>query len=142
MTPDGPHPLFAELLDRSLAAALTTLDPDGSPRSVMVWCDREGEQVSINAGAETTWFANVRRDSRLALIVHDPDNALRYVAVRGRVAEITPDPDYQHVDRLSERYEQRRYQYTRPSDVERLKLLVEVVSLRTHDHRPPPSGLR
>jgi PPOX class probable F420-dependent enzyme len=133
--------LLAELLDRPLPAALTTLDADGAPRSVVVWCDREGDLVTVNAG-ESVWLQNLRRDPRLALVVHDDTNILRYAALRGRAIEIAPDHDYDHIDRLSRLYEDRAYPYEDPAQAPRFKVTIEPAGLRTLDEPRPPGGGR
>lgn len=40
----------------------------------------------------------------VAISILDPDNPYRYLAVRGRVVEITDAPDYAHIDKLAQRY--------------------------------------
>lgn len=103
----------------------------------MVWCAREGISVSLNAG-DGVWLRNVRRDPRLSLVVHDSENILRYVALRGQAAEVVLDEDYQHIDELSLRYEGRPFHYARPEDGPRFRVLVEPRGVRIHDGPPPP----
>ena len=41
-------PEFIDLVDCPPVAALTTVMPDGSPRTSVVWCDFDGTYVRIN----------------------------------------------------------------------------------------------
>ena len=121
----GPHP-----------CCLTTLGAAGDPYSVVVWCARDGDRVTVNA-AESRWLENLRRDPRVALVVVDTENILRHVSVDGVVAAIVPDTDYAHIDSLSLIYEGRRYQYSTPEDVPRFRVEIEARRIRTVDISPP-----
>jgi hypothetical protein len=46
----------------------------------------------------------MRRDARVALSLLDPDNAYRYLEVRGRVVEITEEGADDHIDTLAQKY--------------------------------------
>ena len=125
-----------ELLDGPFPCALTTLDRDGSPYSVVVWCGRAGGRITVNA-AEGKWLRNLRRDPRLSLVVVDTGNILRHVNVQGRVTEIVPDADYAHIDSLSEIYEGRPYAYSTPDEVPRFRVEIEPERIRTLDLPAP-----
>ena len=43
---------FLDLVHGPRVAALTTLMPDGQPQSSLVWCDFDGEFVSVNPSRE------------------------------------------------------------------------------------------
>ena len=126
-----------ELLRSPNPCCLTTLKRRGDPYSVVVWCDRDGERVTVNA-AEGVWLAHLRRDPRLSLVIVDTANILRHVAIQGRVAEISPDADYAHIDALSEIYEGRPYAYSAPEFVPRFRVEIEPERIRTLDLAPPP----
>jgi len=50
--------------------------------------------------------------------IMDPDNPYRYLAVRGRVAEITESGADAHIDMLAKKYlGEERYPYGRPGEV-------------------------
>ena len=125
-----------ELLDGPFPCALTTLDRDGSPYSVIVWCGREGERITVNA-AEGKWLRNLRREPRLSLVVVDTGNILRHVNVQGRVTGIVPDADYAHIDSLSEIYEGRPYAYSTPDEMPRFRVEIEPERVRALDLPAP-----
>jgi PPOX class probable F420-dependent enzyme len=124
-----------ELLQGPYPCALTTLDRDGQPYSVIVWCGQTDGRITVNA-AEGKWLANLRRDPRLSLVVVDTENILRHVNVQGRVAEIAPDTEYAHIDSLSEVYEGRPYAYSTPEDEPRFRVEIEPLRIRTLDLPP------
>jgi PPOX class probable F420-dependent enzyme len=128
--------IVAELLDGPYPCALTSLDRDGSPYSVIVWCGRAERRICVNA-AEGKWLGNLRRDPRASLVVVDTRNLLRHVNVQGRVVEISPDADYAHIDSLSEIYEGRGYAYSTPAEVPRFRVEIEPLRIRTLDLPPP-----
>lgn len=125
-----------ELLAAPFPCCIATLDPDGRPYAVTVWCASEDGRVTVNA-AEGRWLRNLRRDPRVSLLVVDTGNILRHVSIQGRVIAIEPDGDYAHIDSLSRIYERRSYQYSRPEDVPRFRLTIEPERVRTLDLEPP-----
>jgi PPOX class probable F420-dependent enzyme len=115
---------------------LTTLREDGSPYSVVVWCGRDGDRFTVNA-ADGRWLDNLRRDRRVSFVVVDTANILRHVGVDGRVVEIEPDEDYEHIDELSMVYMGGPYRWSRPEDVPRFRVVIEADRIRTVDIPPP-----
>jgi PPOX class probable F420-dependent enzyme len=133
--------LIEELLDGPYPCALTTLRGDGSPYSVVVWCGRDGDRVTVNA-AEGRWLENLRRDPRVSLVVVDTANILRHVGVDGRAVEIEPDEDYEHIDELSRVYLGGRYQWTTPEQEPRYRVVIEPDRVRTADIALPDREIR
>jgi len=121
-----------ELLGGPYPCCLTTLDGGGNPYSVVVWCGAQGRDVAVNA-TESVWLTNLRRDPRASLLVVDTANILRYVSIRGRVADVSVDRDYAHINSLSEVYEGRPYAYSSPDEVTRYRVVVAVERLRSTD---------
>lgn len=98
--PDSHRDLFA----RPVHGVLATLMPGGQPQASLVWVDYDGSQVLINTTLERRKGRNMQADPRVALLVVDPANAGRWIAVRGQVAEITAAGAIAHADRLTRRY--------------------------------------
>ena len=65
-------------------AVLSTLGPDGAPRQIVIHYMLGEDHLRLNGHRDRRWVANVRRDPRVALIVHDERDYLHYVAIRGR----------------------------------------------------------
>lgn len=93
-----------DLLKTPVHGVLTTLMPDGTPQSSLVWVDYDGEDVLINTTLERQKGRNMQANPKVTLLVIDPDNASRWVEVRGRVREITRTGAEAHADKLTQRY--------------------------------------
>ena len=95
---------YKDLFNKKAFAELATLMPDGSPQVTPVWCDYDGQHVLVNSARGRLKDRNVERDPRVALSIPDPDNPYRYLAVRGRVVEITEKGADEHIDKMAKKY--------------------------------------
>ena len=68
-----------DLVECPPVAALTTLMPDGSPQTSVVWCDFDGTFVCVNTMKGFRKERNMRRDPRVTLLCYDPRQPLRYL---------------------------------------------------------------
>ena len=92
-------------------AALTTLLPDGTPMTHVMWVHADDEHLTINTEAQRQKFRNVERDPRVTVTVFNGDNPYQYVEARGHVVEtIGGDPARADIDELSQKYEGTPYQ--------------------------------
>jgi PPOX class probable F420-dependent enzyme len=105
---DLPEDLI-DLLRQPSVCFVTTLMPDGSPQITETWVDTDGKHIIINTVQGFQKVRNVQRDARVAIAVADPANPSRYIAVRGRVLELTEDGAAQHIDQLAQKYLGRPY---------------------------------
>ena len=85
-------------------AALSTVMPDGYPQTSVVWCDFDGQCVRVNTMRGFAKERNMRRDPRVTLLCYDPRQPLRYLEVRGMVAEMTEAGTAGHLDALASKY--------------------------------------
>ena len=112
-----PEP-FKDLFAKVAYANLATVMPDGSPQVTPVWFDYDGDCLRINSAKGRIKDKNMRRDKRVALSIQDPDNAYRYLAVRGNVAEITEEGADAHIDSLAKKYLGKdKYPFRGPGEV-------------------------
>ncbi|GGT33211.1 PPOX class F420-dependent oxidoreductase [Nonomuraea spiralis] len=91
------------LLDAPNYATVTSINPDGSPQSTVVWVRTDGDEVLFSTVRGRVKPRNFDRDPRTSLLVIDPDNPYRYVEVRGRV-EVEEDPEGELIEELSQKY--------------------------------------
>lgn len=77
---DGVRPF----LSAPRCAVLSTLGPDGAPRQIVIHYMLGEDHLRLNGHRDRRWVANVRRDPRVSLIVHDERDYLHYVSIRGR----------------------------------------------------------
>ncbi len=128
-----------QLLQRPNFAHLATLMADGSPQSVPVWADVEGEHIVICTGEQSLKSRNTLRDDRVALSVVDFHNPYEEAQIRGRVVEHRPDRDFKDMDRVSHKYTGKPFPFRNPEG--RVTLVIEVDKARyaklPFQHTPP-----
>ena len=90
-------------LEQPFVGEVTTLRADGSPHSTVVWVDVDSDVVMFNTAVGRAKEKHLRKDPRLALIVVDPENAYRWVALSG-TAELTTDGADDQIDKLAKKY--------------------------------------
>jgi PPOX class probable F420-dependent enzyme len=110
---DGRHipASHLDLVECPPVAALTTLMPDGSPQTSVVWCDFDGTCVRVSTMAGFRKERNMRRDPRVTLLCYDPRRPLRSLEIRGLVEEMTWDGALAHLDALASKYAGRPIRY-------------------------------
>ena len=78
------------LAENPYVGVLTDLRQDGSPHSTIVWVDVEDGKVSFNTARGRAKPTHLEHDPRASLLVVDPQDPYKWVAVSGR-AELTED---------------------------------------------------
>jgi PPOX class probable F420-dependent enzyme len=99
--PAGFHDL---LTDKKAIANLATIMPDGSPQVTPVWFDYTNGRIRVNTAKGRVKARNMAEGSRVALAILDPDNAYRYVQVRGKVVQVIEAGAKEHIDSLAKKY--------------------------------------
>ena len=100
-----------DLVECPPVAALTTIMHDGYPQTSVVWCDYDGTCIRVNTMRGFAKERNMRRDPRVTLLCYDPRQPLRYLEVRGKVVDMTPEGAASHLDALASKYAGRRVRY-------------------------------
>ena len=91
------------LFDGKNFAALSTLEPDGTPQSTVVWVMRDGDDILFALPKRRRKTANLNRDPRAAVVIFDAANPYESAQVQGTTS-LTDDPDGTLVDELSHKY--------------------------------------
>lgn len=125
LLPEG----LLDLLNKPSPCFVATLMPDGSPQLTQTWVTTDGEHVVINIVAGNQKERNLRRDSRIAVNVVDPDNVLRFYAVRGRVIGMTTEGGTESIDEISHKYLGRPYPNFTGKPEQRVIVTVEAESV-------------
>lgn len=108
-------------------AALTTLLPDGTPQTHIMWVDADDEHVIINTEVHRAKFRNLQRDPRATVTIWDRDDPYRFVEVRGRVAGTVTGPEaLAHIEACSQRYFGRPY----PGPIQSERVIVRIAPER------------
>ena len=111
-------------LQQPFAGALTTLRADGSPHTTVVWVDVDDDGPSFNTAAGRAKPRHIERDPRVSLLVVDPEDQYKWLAISGR-AEITTNGADEQIDKLAKKYIGKdEYPWRKPTET-RLKVLIE-----------------
>ena len=97
---------FFDLFSRPILCACTTVNSDGSPHSVPVWCDCDGAQVRVNLRAGAKKARTAQRNTSVCLLVIDLDHPGQWIEIQGRVGDLR-DEDHsarEHINALAEKY--------------------------------------
>ena len=110
---------FLDLLQQKKAfASLATIMPDGTPQVTPVWFDYEGGAIRVNTAKGRVKARNMKEGAPVALSIMDPDNAYRYLQIRGRVRRVVEEGADRHIDSLARKYLGKdKYPFARPGEV-------------------------
>ena len=97
---------FNDLFTRKLLCAITTVNPDGQPHTVPVWCDLADGHARVNFPAATKKARNLQTNNKLTLFILDPENGGHWIELQGYVGEVHEEADgaRDHINKLSEKY--------------------------------------
>jgi len=90
-------------LEQPFVGTATTLREDGSPHSTIVWVDVEDGSVSFNTALGRAKPNHLQKDPRAGILVVDPSDPYKRVAVGGP-AELTTDGADAQIDKLAKKY--------------------------------------
>ena len=91
-------------------AALSTLLPDGTPQTNVMWVDHDDDHLLLNTEVHRQKYRNIRRDPRVSVAIWKHDNPYSFVEVRGEVVGEVRGPEaLAHIRALSKRYTGRDY---------------------------------
>ena len=119
------------LEENPYVGTVTTLREDGSPHSTVVWVDVDDGKVSFNTATGRAKPRHLEHDPRASLLVVDPHDAYRWLAVSGRT-EVTEEGADAQIDKLAKKYIGRdEYPWHKPTET-RLKVLIELEKVDAH----------
>jgi PPOX class probable F420-dependent enzyme len=96
---------YLDLINGKVAFAhLATLMPDGTPQVTPVWFDYADGAIRVNSARGRVKDRNMKEGAAVALSILDPDNAYRYLQIRGRVRKASEDGAAAHIDALAKKY--------------------------------------
>jgi PPOX class probable F420-dependent enzyme len=108
-----------DLLQQKITFAhLATIMKDGSPQVTPVWFDYTDGKIRINSAKGRVKTRNMQEGSPVALSILDPENAYRYIQIRGRVSRVTEVGASAHIDALAKKYLGKdKYPFSQPGEV-------------------------
>ncbi len=101
---DIPAGYLDLLTEKKAIANIATLQPDGSPQVTPVWFDYTNGVIRVNTAKGRVKARNMSVGSKVALAIMDPDNAYRYIQIRGTVTKESTDGAVAHIDSLAKKY--------------------------------------
>ncbi|MGA5818643.1 PPOX class F420-dependent oxidoreductase [Kitasatospora sp. NPDC094028] len=91
------------LIDGKSFAVVSTIQPDGSPQSSVVWVKRDGEDILFSTVEGRRKYLNMVKDPRITLLVNPADSPYEYLEVRGAVT-MTTEGGRELIDELAAKY--------------------------------------
>ena len=97
---------FSRILSAPVFAHLGTVRPNGEVQVNPMWFefDPETQTNRFTHTSKRAKFRYLQANPHMTLEMTDPENPLKYVEVRGRLAEVLPDPEGAMYVRLGQRY--------------------------------------
>jgi PPOX class probable F420-dependent enzyme len=120
----SPTDAQKQFLENPYAGIVTTLRPDGSPHSTIVWVDVDERGVSFNTAAGRAKERYLRQDPRVSLVMVDPNDQYKWVSISGR-AELTTEGADPQIDRLAKKYLGKDEYPFRKATEQRLSVRIE-----------------
>jgi PPOX class probable F420-dependent enzyme len=116
---------FLDLLtEKKSIANIATIQPDGSPQVTPVWFDYTNGHIRVNTAKGRVKARNMSVGTKVALAIIDPDNAYRYIQIRGTVTKEAVEGAEAHIDSLAKKYLGKdKYPWSGPNDV---RVLYEI----------------
>ena len=81
-----------------------------------MWFDYTNGKLRVNVAKGRVKIRNMKQGAPVAMSIMDPDNAYRYVQVRGTVTHVTEDGARAHIDTLSRKYLGKDYPWSKPGE--------------------------
>ncbi len=123
-----PEPIKT-FLEKPNFAVLATTSRSGRVQATPVWFIHANGQILINTSAGRAKLRNMERDPRVALAIVDRENPYRYVQIQGKVVKLDRENGAKDIDRLSQRYHGRPYQYP-PTDNPKNRISIHIAPER------------
>lgn len=120
-----------QFLENPYVGVVTTLRPDGSPHSTVVWVDAGDGEVSFNTAYGRAKPKNLEQDPRVSLVVVDPSDTYKWVAVDGP-ATLTTDGAEDQIDRLAKKYLDKDEYPFRVADQVRVTVKIDPVHVQSY----------
>jgi PPOX class probable F420-dependent enzyme len=69
-------------------AVLSTVGPDGAPHQAVLHYLLEADALVLNGRTDRRWARNLRDGGRVSIVVHDADDYLHWVGIKGRAERL------------------------------------------------------
>ncbi|MGI9252522.1 MAG: PPOX class F420-dependent oxidoreductase [Thermomicrobiales bacterium] len=93
-----------DLVTKPVLAHVATIGSDGAPQNNPVWFDWDGEFLRFSQTTERQKYRNLKNNGGVSLSIVDPENAYRYLEIRGKLERIDPDPEFAFIHSMAKKY--------------------------------------
>lgn len=100
-----------KFLEKANIAVLATRARGRGVQATPVWFMYDAGHILINTAKGRAKLRNMQANPEVALAIVDRENPYRYVQIQGKVAAFDAQSGAKDIDRLSQRYHGRPYQY-------------------------------
>lgn len=83
---------------------LATVRPDGTPQVEPMWFWYDGDNVRFTHTTSRAKYRNLQHNPAMAMTITDPAKPYQYLALRGKLVAVEPDPTGAFYQQLSQRY--------------------------------------
>ncbi|MEM6527235.1 MAG: PPOX class F420-dependent oxidoreductase [Chloroflexota bacterium] len=104
-------PVYLQLLDEPVTAALATMSKSGTMQLTPVWVNHDGEYVLLNSVRDRLKDRNMRARPNVTLLFINPKNPYHWMTIYGTIVEYIDEDDEenghlatQNIDDLAESY--------------------------------------
>jgi PPOX class probable F420-dependent enzyme len=117
-----------ELLAAPNHAVISSLNPDGSILSTVVWIDYVDGILAVNSAVGRQWPTNLDREGATTVVVTNQQDPYHFVEIRGTVTGST-EPGVEHINALAHKYIGKDYPWLAPGEV-RKKFVITPTKVR------------
>ena len=119
-------PAVLRLAALPILTVIATKRQDGSIQLNPIWFELADGYIWVNSNTRRSWPMHLQRDREATLLITDPAELDRYAQIRGRLAEVIPDPKHEFIDRLARRYTGKLFRELEPGE-DRITFKIEPV---------------
>ncbi len=115
----------ADLLNKTVFWHIATTSPKGEIQSSPVWAGWDGEFFLFSLTKGRQKYRNLMANPEVAMSGVDPDNAYRYLELRGIVERVDDDGSNAFIDSMAKKYmDADEYPFHQPGD-ERVVMVIK-----------------
>ncbi|MEM7028356.1 MAG: PPOX class F420-dependent oxidoreductase [Chloroflexota bacterium] len=117
-----------DLIEGPIVVTLATVMPNGQPHTTIIWCRYDGQHILFSSSQGTQKNKNIDHNPQVSLMALDPQNAGRYLEIRGVVESQFTDGAIQELDRITQLYTGKPTYYGHIVPAESFGTRVHVIS--------------
>ena len=88
-------PIYLQLLETGVTAALATMNKNGRPQLTPVWINHDGTYINLNSVRGRLKDRNLRARPDVTIMLMNPQNPYHWMTIWGTVERITDEDDPQ-----------------------------------------------